>query len=113
MADDEVLKNTFANLAFENFEIASYKSLIAKARKVGDQSAISALQQTLQEEQRMATWIDENVEQVTERYLDLKTAGQKAERRLSRRPLPAGLCMWGASREAPSSCDALVRGQPS
>jgi ferritin-like metal-binding protein YciE len=80
MADDEVLKNTFANLAFENFEIASYKSLIAMARKLGDQSAISALQQTLQEEQRMATWIDENVEQVTERYLDLKTAGQKADR---------------------------------
>jgi ferritin-like metal-binding protein YciE len=80
MADDEVLKNTFANLAFENFEIASYKSLISMARMIGDQSAISSLQQTLQEEQRMATWIDGNVEQVTERYLELKASGQKADR---------------------------------
>ena len=28
-ADDEILKNTFANNAFENFQIAAYKSLIA------------------------------------------------------------------------------------
>src|SRR3954462_2564840 len=29
MAGDEILKNTFANNAFENFEIATYKSLLA------------------------------------------------------------------------------------
>jgi ferritin-like metal-binding protein YciE len=29
VADDEILKNTFANNAFENFEIAAYKSLLA------------------------------------------------------------------------------------
>ena len=29
VAPDEVLKNTFANYAFEHFEIASYKSLLA------------------------------------------------------------------------------------
>jgi ferritin-like metal-binding protein YciE len=27
-ADDEILKNTFANKAFEHYEIAAYKSLI-------------------------------------------------------------------------------------
>src|ERR1043165_7639495 len=27
-AEDEILKNTFANNAFENFEIAAYKSLL-------------------------------------------------------------------------------------
>jgi ferritin-like metal-binding protein YciE len=80
MADDEILKNTFANLAFENFEIASYKSLIAMARRIGDQSAVAILQETLREEQRMATWIEQNVEHVTDRYLELKISGQKADR---------------------------------
>src|SRR3979411_1006711 len=32
VAGDEILKNTFANNAFENFEIAAYKSLIALCR---------------------------------------------------------------------------------
>ena len=32
MAGDEILKNTFANNAFENFEIAAYKSGVAQGR---------------------------------------------------------------------------------
>jgi ferritin-like metal-binding protein YciE len=31
VAPDEVLKNTFANFAFEHFEIAAYKSLLTMA----------------------------------------------------------------------------------
>jgi ferritin-like metal-binding protein YciE len=31
MADDEILKNSFANFAFENFEIAAYNSLLTLA----------------------------------------------------------------------------------
>jgi ferritin-like metal-binding protein YciE len=54
VADDEILKNTFANLAFENFEIASYKSLIAMAETFGQTQAIGLLHQSLQEEERMA-----------------------------------------------------------
>jgi ferritin-like metal-binding protein YciE len=69
MAGDEILKNTFANNAFENFEIAAYKSLLALCRAAGMDQARAPLQQSLQEEERMADWIDGNVEKVTMDYL--------------------------------------------
>ncbi|MBV8923585.1 ferritin-like domain-containing protein [Bradyrhizobium sp.] len=69
MAGDEILKNTFANNAFENFEIAAYKSLLALCRAAGMDQARAPLQQSLQEEERMADWIDGNVEKVTMEYL--------------------------------------------
>ena len=51
---DEVLKNTFANHAFENFEIASYKSLIVMAEAAGHQKFVPALEETLREEEKTA-----------------------------------------------------------
>jgi ferritin-like metal-binding protein YciE len=68
-ADDEILKNTFANNAFENFEIAAYKSLIVLAEAAGRGSDTEALKLSLAEEQRMADWVDANVEKVTTAYL--------------------------------------------
>jgi len=79
-ADDEILKNTFANLAFENFEIASYRSLISMAQAGGFSQEAQVLQQSLNEEIAMAKWIDENVDAVTQRYLSLKASGAKADR---------------------------------
>lgn len=69
MAGDEILKNTFANNAFENFEIAAYKSLLALCRAAGLESARAPLEQSLHEEERMADWVDANVEKVTMEYL--------------------------------------------
>ncbi|WP_342587850.1 ferritin-like domain-containing protein [Alsobacter soli] len=80
MADDEILKNTFANLAFENFEIASYRSLISIAKAGGFSQEAQVLQQSLNEELAMAKWIDEHVDDVTQQYLSLKASGQKADR---------------------------------
>jgi ferritin-like metal-binding protein YciE len=71
MAGDEILKNTFANNAFENYEIAAYKSLIALADATGNTEHTKLLEQTLDEEIAMASWLDENVEAVTLRYLQL------------------------------------------
>lgn len=68
-AGDEILKNTFANNAFENFEIAAYKSLIALCGAAGMSEAKAPLETSLKEEQRMASWIDSNVEKVTMEYL--------------------------------------------
>lgn len=79
-ASDEILKNTFANLAFENFEIASYKSLITVAQLGGFDQHVAALQQSLQEEQSMAKWIDQNVETVTKMFVQRSVAGEKADR---------------------------------
>jgi ferritin-like metal-binding protein YciE len=80
VADDEILKNTFANLAFENFEAASYKSLITMAEIYGQTHAIGLLQQSLQEEERMAKWISDNVAEVTTRYCALRASDGKADR---------------------------------
>lgn len=73
MADDEVLKNTFASYAFENFEIAAYTSLIAMANAAGYDEAVSLLSESLAEEERMADWLRSEVEPITHRYLALKT----------------------------------------
>src|SRR3954447_15772691 len=41
-AGDEILKNSFANLAFENYEIAAYTSLITVGEATGNASATRA-----------------------------------------------------------------------
>jgi ferritin-like metal-binding protein YciE len=79
-SDDEILKNTFANAAFENFEAASYESLIVMAETAGYQDTLAPLRQSLQEERDMAQWVHDNVGMVTRRYLELKGAGLKADR---------------------------------
>jgi ferritin-like metal-binding protein YciE len=67
-AGDEILKNTFANNAFENYEIAAYKSLLALCKRAGVDFK-GSLEQSLREEERMAQWIAEHVEQVTLQYV--------------------------------------------
>ena len=79
VAGDEILKNTFANYAFENYEIASYKSLITLAEATGQTPHIAMLEQTLGEEIAMASWIEENVEEVTLRFVELSEAGKTAK----------------------------------
>ena len=69
VANDEILKDTFANNAFENFEIAAYKSLLALCGPAGAESAKALLEQSLKEEEAMAGWVDQNVEKVTLAYL--------------------------------------------
>lgn len=79
MAGDEILKNSFANFAFENFEIAAYKSLITIAELGGYPSTVSALQANLAEENAMAEWLDSNLRAVTIQFASLKEAGQTAK----------------------------------
>jgi len=69
MAGDEILKNTFANNAFEHFEIAAYKSLLTLCGPAGADNARSLLEQSLKEEEAMASWVDQNVGKVTLAYL--------------------------------------------
>lgn len=73
-AEDEVLKNTFADLAFEAYEIAAYKSLIAMAKAGGDSEAEGVLVQNLKEEEAMAAWLDSHVDEVTTTYLRQRRA---------------------------------------
>ncbi|WP_112437331.1 ferritin-like domain-containing protein [Rhizobium sp.] len=79
VAGDEILKNSFANFAFENFEIAAYKSLLTVAEVGGHNAAALALQANLAEEVAMANWLNENIVDVTRRFISLREAGQTAK----------------------------------
>ncbi|HWL83158.1 MAG TPA: ferritin-like domain-containing protein [Roseomonas sp.] len=79
-APDEVVKNTFANFAFEHFEIAAYKSLLVLAETVSHQDGLSLLRQSLQEEEAMARWIDEHIRPTTLAYVERSASGQTAGR---------------------------------
>ena len=75
---DEILKNSLANYAFEHFEIASYKSLLVLADLAGDNTAPAALRQSLAEEERMAQWCGDNLESLVRKFATLKAQGAQA-----------------------------------
>lgn len=78
MAPDEILKNSFVNFAFENFEIASYRSLLALAEAGSFSPATSLLEATLKEEQAMAAWVEESIPMLTLKYVGLREEGRMA-----------------------------------
>ena len=79
-ASDEILKNTMANFAFENFEIASYRTLLTVAELSGHQAAIPVLRQSLAEETAMAEWIADHIDGTVRTYVARSVAGETAGR---------------------------------
>ena len=79
VAGDEVLKNAFANLAFENYEVAAYTSLLASGRAAGHADAIPLLEKNLAEEHAMARWVEDHIPAVTETFISLKSRGETAK----------------------------------
>jgi ferritin-like metal-binding protein YciE len=77
-APDEVVKNAFANFAFEHYEIASYSSLLTLAELAGDTAAQTALSTSLREEKEMAQWIADHLDGTVRRFVDRSAAGQTA-----------------------------------
>ena len=80
VAGDEILKDQMVNYAFENFEIASYRSLIALAEAGDFPSATSLLRETLGEEEAMAAWVLDSLPGLTLKYVGLSSLGEKADR---------------------------------
>lgn len=78
-AGDEVLKNSFANLAFENYETGAYISLIAAARAAGQNDAVALLEQSMDEERRMAEWVAQQIPAVTAKFISLQGSGESAK----------------------------------
>lgn len=78
VAGDEILKNSFANLAFENYEIAVYKSLLVLCEQAGMSGLQEPLRQSLAEEQRTAAWLNDHVEEVTLSYLAKRSTGARS-----------------------------------
>ena len=79
-AQDEILKNTYANHAFENFEIAAYQSLLAIGDAAGQGASLTGFRQSLQEEEAMAQRVRSLIDPTTRRYVELTLAGERADR---------------------------------
>lgn len=69
MADDEVVKGAISGYVFENFEIASYTSLIAAAELVGDIEGARIFEQIREQEVAMADWALQHLPDVTEQFM--------------------------------------------
>jgi len=67
--DDEIIKGSMAAYTFEHMEIASYRILIAAAEAVGDMETRKICEQILEEEIAMAAWLEENLPEITQRYM--------------------------------------------
>lgn len=79
-AEDEVVKNAIGSYSFEHFEIASYRSLIAAAEAVNDSYTARVCREILSEEVAMATWLEENLPDVTRTYLQREAVDEPAKR---------------------------------
>jgi ferritin-like metal-binding protein YciE len=77
---DEVLKNSLANHAFENYEIAAYTALIVMAEVANVPTAKAPLEQSLAEEQAMADWARKGLRDVVVRYMSLTARHETAGR---------------------------------
>ena len=80
MASDEVLKNLFALYAFEHFEIASYKSLIAMAQDCGEGEVVRTCEDILRQEQAAAQKLEGLIEPISRAYLQREAADMAAAR---------------------------------
>jgi len=78
LAGDEVLKNHIVNHAFENFEIATYTSLIALAEAGDFAAATPLLRESLREEEAMAQWVRDSLADLTLKYVGLGGEGRQA-----------------------------------
>lgn len=58
----------------EHLEIASYRMLIVLAEMAGRPELCPALEASLREEEAMADWFNQNLEQLTRRFVELEAA---------------------------------------
>lgn len=68
-AGDEVMKGSLASYTFEHMEIASYRILIAAANALGEIEVARACEENLHEEEAMAEWLKEHMDETTEQFL--------------------------------------------
>ena len=77
--EDEVIKNSLASYAFENFEIASYTSLIAAAEKFDMPRIVDVCQENLAEEQSMSKWLIDHIPETTLQFVSRTAEGRTSE----------------------------------
>jgi ferritin-like metal-binding protein YciE len=75
-AEDELVKNALSDFAAENFEIASYRALIAAANQMGDTETASVCERILRDEQQMAQWLEQQLPTAVREANDMKMQKQ-------------------------------------
>ncbi|WP_333793540.1 ferritin-like domain-containing protein [Hyphomicrobium sp.] len=80
LSGDEVLKNTLASAAFEQFEAASYRMLVCAAKIAGEPEIARTCEHIMEQEVSMADWVWSELEPLTEKYLQREMAGMEAKR---------------------------------
>jgi ferritin-like metal-binding protein YciE len=77
---DEVVKGGMMSYVFENFEIATYTTLIAAAQAAADPETKRVCELILRQEQAMAKWLIEQMPDVVGRFLVRDAADMTARR---------------------------------
>ncbi len=78
-AGDEVMKAVVASTAFEEMEIASYKSIIVAAGHLGDHETADVCEGILREEVEMRDWFETQIPNFTREFLARADRGQTAK----------------------------------
>jgi ferritin-like metal-binding protein YciE len=77
MMSDEIMKNHFANVAFEAFEQATYRSLIAMAQQTGHQHHVRIYEQTLREEEKTFQTLLGMTDALTRKFMSCRCRANK------------------------------------
>jgi len=78
-SSDEVLKSSIASAAFEEYEIASYKILIAAAEHAGQSEIANICKGNLLQEEAMAAWLNTHIPKLATDFLVRDETGIKAK----------------------------------
>ncbi len=71
---DAVLKAVAADVMTEHLEITTYRTLIVLAGMAGRAELQPDLEASLREEEAMAGWLEQNMERITRRFVEMRTA---------------------------------------
>ncbi|MFN4100813.1 MAG: ferritin-like domain-containing protein [Pararhodobacter sp.] len=80
LASDEVVKNAMYSYTFEHMEIGAYKVLISAATALNDAPAVAVFEEILAEEQDMADWLYDHLDETTRIFLSRDEADLTAKR---------------------------------
>lgn len=71
---DPLVRNAVADYAVEHFEIACYQALITTATEAGEDDIAATCEVILRDELDMATWLEEQIPELTRSCLDFPSA---------------------------------------
>ena len=72
---DKVIMNDLTDLGMANFEIGAYITVTAAAKAMKDEHTLKAGQQILAEKRAFAQWLEQQIPEVTQTFLE-RTIGQ-------------------------------------